>query len=69
MTRPFHVAEALRDRLEKRLFRFRKRNPEGWHEVCDPRPREARYLYRLSAVAPLVRELASLKASAKRPSK
>jgi hypothetical protein len=54
--------------LRKRLERWREQNQDGrdWVEVEDRGTREPRFLYRLSAVKPVIDDL---KASPKRPTK
>jgi hypothetical protein len=46
-------AEALRKRLE----RWMPTHQEDWLEVTNRRPRDPKYLYRVSAVLPIIREL------------
>lgn len=50
------------ERLRKRLDRWRKSNLDvaGWREVEDRRPREPKYLYRESAVKPILDELQAI---------
>ncbi|HUW31674.1 MAG TPA: hypothetical protein VM223_08695, partial [Planctomycetota bacterium] len=56
--------------LRKRLERFRKSNFNGWNQVSDPLPREARYLFQVAAVKPILDELkASSEMSSERPAK
>ena len=58
------------DALEKRLQRYRRTNHNGWNQMSDPRSHEARYLYQLSAVRPIVDDMKRpRKTSPKRPSK
>ena len=58
------------DALKKRLERFRKRNHNGWNPVSDPRPREARYLYQVGTVKPIIASMkASCQMSRERPAK
>lgn len=52
--------------LRKRLDRYRKRNLNGWKQNEDPRPREARYLYRPKDVKAIIDDL---RASSERPAK
>jgi hypothetical protein len=49
------------DLINKRLQRWRlkQENREGWIPVENPRPREAKFLYRLSAVRPILSSEAS----------
>jgi hypothetical protein len=55
-------AEALRKRLE----RWKRTHPDDWQEVANRRSKEAQYLFRESAVLPIIKKL---KASGKRPAK
>jgi len=52
--------------LRKRLDRYRKNNLDGWEKKQDSRPREAKYLYKMAAVRPLIEDL---RASGERPAK
>lgn len=45
------------DAVSQRLNRWRSNNSEGWHEVTDRKPREARYLYRWGEVKHLFEPL------------
>jgi hypothetical protein len=45
--------------LRSRLRRWQSKNQAGWKEVANPRPREPRYLYRLSAVMPIIRDVSA----------
>ncbi len=63
------LAEAFnvgKDALRKRLDRFREHKLDGWKERDDRRPREAKYIYQLRAVRPIIDELC---ASSQRPAK
>jgi len=63
------LAEAFgveKERLRKRLDRFRQRNQDGWKENEDRRPREPGYFYRLGGVREI---LESLRASGQRPAR
>jgi hypothetical protein len=53
-------------RLRSRLNRWRGKNDGGWIENSDRHPREAKYVYRVGAVRPI---LDRLKATTKRPAK
>jgi hypothetical protein len=61
--------------LQKRLGRWRQKHDEGWKEVTDRKPREPQFLYKLSAVSPIIEEMASRRkdasseASSHRPAK
>ncbi|NQT19368.1 MAG: hypothetical protein HQ592_06660 [Planctomycetes bacterium] len=56
--------------LRKKLERFRRNNLEGWNEVTDPRPREARYVYQVAAVRSIIDAMkASGQTSSERPAK
>jgi hypothetical protein len=43
--------------LRSRLRRWQSENQADWKEVANRRPREPRYLYRLSAVMPIIRDI------------
>ena len=43
--------------LRKRLDRFRKSHGYGWMENADPKVREAKYLFHLNTVRPIIDEL------------
>ncbi len=47
-----------RGALESRLKRWRKCHGDGWKQVTDPKPREPRYLYCVSAVWSVIQNLA-----------
>lgn len=60
--------------LRKRLDRWRKTHHDGWIEVTERKPREPLYLYRISAVRPVIDALiasgeASGEVSGERPAK
>jgi len=50
----FIIPKNLRNLFRKRLERLRRRDSDCFTEVADPKPREARFLYRLSVVRPIV---------------
>lgn len=54
------------DNLRQRLKRWMKTHDDGWKEVNDRRPREPKYLYKVSAVMHIIEEL---QASGERPAK
>ena len=54
------------DALEKRLARWRDKNPDGWVEVENTGSKAPRFLHKLAAVMPVID---AMKASLKRPSK
>jgi len=54
--------------LRKRLERWMPTHQEDWKEITDRRPREPKYLYRVFAVLPIIKELqASGQPSGERP--
>lgn len=54
------------DALRSRLNRWRARNHTGWIENAERGPREAKYLYRVGSVRPIIGEM---KATSERPAK
>jgi hypothetical protein len=63
----FNVAA---DALRTRLNRWRAVNHSGWIENSDPGPREAKYLYRVGAVRPIIDAVrATSKTTSERPAK
>jgi hypothetical protein len=50
----YHLAP---EPLRKTLDRWRAKNADGWSEVTDRKPREPRYLYRVSAVRSVIEKL------------
>ena len=55
-----------REALRKRLDRFRGSHLDGWKENTDRRPREAKHLYQLKVVLPVIEEMLP---SSERPAK
>jgi hypothetical protein len=56
--------EVNADALRKRLERWKPTHQDDWKEVQERRPRESKYLYRISAVLPIIEKL---KAPGERP--
>jgi hypothetical protein len=55
------------DALRKRLDRWRKQNGDGWTDVPNPKPNEAKVLYRVAAVQSVIDEMRCKLRPPKRP--
>lgn len=60
------LSEVQKERLRKRLGRYRERHHDGWIEVTDRRPRQPRYLYQPEAIGDIIE---AVKTSGQRPAR